>query len=190
MFPDDEAEVQKEFERNIPFALSVAKSADDPDDPESSLGIETKPFYVKSDDPYKDGIPGANFTFKYSYGDPQEVRVLAKRSLGRVTLKYRINGGPTRSASTSEWSGGQRYDPADVYYRVMRGFVSGTDPDDQVEVWFEAAGNDAVRSDSFTYQAVSETGNDVLVVAAEDYTGFSPPQAPGAPLPPVLPRRD
>ena len=28
-----------------------------------------------------------------SYGDPQEVRVLAKRSLGTVTLRYRINGG-------------------------------------------------------------------------------------------------
>ena len=27
-----------------------------------------------------------------------------------------------------EWRGGDRYDPADVYYRVMRGFVRGTDP--------------------------------------------------------------
>ena len=43
---------------------SVAESADDPDDPESLLGIETKPFYVESDDPYKEGIPGANFTFE------------------------------------------------------------------------------------------------------------------------------
>jgi Zinc carboxypeptidase len=178
VFPDNEEEVQKEFERNIPFALSVAKSAEDPDDPESSLGIETKPFYIKSDDPYKEGIPGANFTFEYSYGDPQEVRVLAKRSLGRVTLKYRINGGRTRSASTSEWRGGDRYDPADVYYRVMRGFVRGTDPGDEVEVWFE--GKRKARSDSFTYQAVSDSNADVLVVAAEDYSGASPVQ-PGGP---------
>jgi Zinc carboxypeptidase len=177
VFPDNEAEVQKEFERNIPFALSVAKSAEDPDDPESSLGIETKPFYVKSDDPYKEGIPGANFTFKYSYGDPQEVRVLAKRSLGKVTLKYRINDGRTRSASTSEWRGGERYDPADVYYRVMRGFVRGTDPGDEVEVWFE--GKKKARSDSFTYQAVSDSNDDVLVVAAEDYSGASPGPTPG-----------
>ena len=177
VFPDNEAEVQKEFERNLPFALSVARSAADPDDPVSSLGIETKPFYVKSDDPYKDGIPGANFTFKYSYGDPQEVRVLAKRSLGEVTLKYRINDGQTRSASTSEWNGGDRYDPADVYYRVMRGFVRGTDPGDEVEVWFEGRGS--ARSESFTYQAVSESNGDVLVVAAEDYTGASPAQAGG-----------
>jgi Zinc carboxypeptidase len=201
VFPDNEAEVQKEFERNLSFALSVAKSADDPDDPESSLGIETKPFYIKSDDPYKDGIPGSNFTFRYSYGDPQPVQVLAKRSLGRVTLKYRIDGGRTRSASTSEWRGGERYDPADVHYRVMRGFVRGTDPGDSVEVWFEAdedddrgrkddrdddddrgkkGRDDEVRSESFTYQAVSDTNNDVLVVAAEDYTGASPGQ-PGGP---------
>ncbi len=41
----------------------------------SHLGLETKPFYLKSDDTYKDGLPLANFTFDYSYGDPQEVRV-------------------------------------------------------------------------------------------------------------------
>ena len=34
-------------------------------------------------------------------------------------------------------------------------------------------------SDSFTYEAVSESGNRVLVVAAEDYTGASPVQTPG-----------
>jgi Zinc carboxypeptidase len=179
VFPDNDAAVQAEFERNLPFALSVAKSADDPDDPDSSLGIETEPFYVKSDDPYKDGIPGANFTFKYSYGDPQPVQVLAKRSLGRVTLKYRINDGRARSAPTSEWEGGERYDPANVYYHVMRGFVRGTAPGDSVEVWFEAAGDDDVRSESFTYQAVSDSNNRVLVVAAEDYSGASPVQAGG-----------
>ena len=54
----------------------------------SHLGLATKPFYLKSDDTYKAGLPLSNFTFDYSYGDPQEVRVLAKRSLGDVTLKY------------------------------------------------------------------------------------------------------
>ncbi|MQA75641.1 MAG: zinc carboxypeptidase, partial [Solirubrobacterales bacterium] len=61
-------------------------------------------------------------------------------------------------------------------YRQLRGMVTGTEPGDSVEVWFEGGGE---RSDSFTYQAVSETGNQVLVVAAEDYTGASPDQAPG-----------
>ena len=48
-----------------------------------------------------------DFTFNESYGDPQDVRVLAKRSLGAVTLKYRINGGARQSASTSEWTEGE-----------------------------------------------------------------------------------
>jgi hypothetical protein len=95
-----------------------------------------------------------------------------------VTVKYRINGGPVQSAPMSEWQGGQRYSPASVYYHQMRGVVTGTDPGDSVEVWFEGGGQ---RSDSFTYQAVSESGNRVLVVAAEDYTGASPVQSPGGP---------
>jgi hypothetical protein len=176
VFPDNEAAVQEEFERNIPFALSVAKSADDPDDPESALGIETKPFYLQSDDPYKDGIPGANFVFDYSYGDPQPVQVLAKRSLGAVALKYSINGGPTQTKPTSEWNGGERYGGTDIHYHELRGVVTGTKPGDSVRVWFEGGGE---TSDSFTYRAVSETGNRVLVVAAEDYTGASPVQSPG-----------
>jgi hypothetical protein len=178
VFPDNEEAVQAEFERNISFALSVAKSADDPANPESSLGIETKPFYLKSDDPYKDGIPGANFVFDFSYGDPQPVQVLAKRSLGAVTLKYSINGGPVQTKPTSEWDGGERYGGADVYYHQMRGMVTGTQPGDSVDVWFEGGGE---RSDSFTYQAVSESGDQVLVVAAEDYTGASPPQKTNGP---------
>jgi hypothetical protein len=178
VFPDDEDLVQAEFERNLPFARSVADSAADPANPKSSLGIATKPFYVKSDDAYKDGLPGANFTFAYSYGDPQPVQVLAKRSLGEVTLRYSINGGPTQSAPTTEWVPTGRYTPAAVYYHQMRGVVTGTDPGDDVTVWFEGGGQ---VSDSFTYKAVAESGNRVLVVAAEDYTGASPNQGVTAP---------
>src|SRR3954468_15480364 len=178
VFPDDEALVQQEFERNLPFAESVANSAADPDDPKSSLGIETKPFYVKSDDPYKEGLPYSNFTFKYSYGDPQPVQVLAKRALGAVTVKYKINGGATRSATTTEWKGGDKYKPAARWYRVMRGTVTGTKPGDKVEVWFEGGGQ---KSESFTYDMVSDTGNQMLVVGAEDYSGASPAQGVTAP---------
>ena len=176
VFPDDEALVQEEFERNLPFAESVANSAADPDDPKSSLGIETKPFYLKSDDPYKDGLPGSNFTFKYSYGDPQPVQVLAKRALGAVEVKYKINGGATQSASTSEWTGGEKYRPASVWYHVMRGTITGTKPNDRVEVWFEGGGQ---KSESFTYDMVSDSNRQMLVVAAEDYSGASPVQTAG-----------
>jgi hypothetical protein len=176
VFPDDEALVQAEFQRNLPFARSVADSAVDPDDPKTVTGITTKPFYVDSDDPYKSSNPGVQLSFSKSYGDPQPVAVVAKKSLGAVTVKYRLNGGAVQSAPMSEWGGGSRYDPASVYYHQMRGVVTGTDPGDSVEVWFEGGGQ---RSESFTYQAVSESGNRVLVVAAEDYTGASPVQTPG-----------
>jgi hypothetical protein len=183
VFPDDEALVQAEFERNLPFALDVAKSAQDPDDPVSHLGLETKPLYVKSDDTYKTGVPGANFTFAVSYGDPQEVRVLAKRSLRNVDVKYQINGGSVQSANTSKWNGGERYSGADVYYRVLSGSVRGTEPGDEVTVWFEGKDRGKrVASDSFTYTAAVESKNDVLILANEDYTGASPVYAdPTAP---------
>ena len=175
VFPDDEALVQQEFQKNLPFALSVAKSAVDPANPQSVVGIRTKPFYLKSDDPYKDGLATADFTFPYSYGDPQPVQVLTKRSLGAVTVKYRINGGPVQSAPTSELADGERYgySGTDRYYHVVRGVVTGTSVGDKVEVWFEGGGQ---TSDSFTYEAVVESNNPVLVMAAEDYTGASPPQ--------------
>jgi Zinc carboxypeptidase len=198
VFPDDDALVQEEFVRNLDFALSVAKSANDPDDPKSSLGIETKPFYLRSDDTYKTGMPLVNFDFALSYGNPQEVRVLAKRALGKVTLKYRINGGRTRSGRTFEWRGGEKYGgQTDRYYRIVRGWVRGTEAGDSVQVWFEAksdrkhdkkarnrkngrnGGKKIVRSDSFTYSVVSDSNRRVLVLAAEDYTGASPVQAPG-----------
>jgi hypothetical protein len=176
VFPDDPVLVQAEFERNLPFARSVAESATHPDNPSSVVGLTTKPFYLESEDPYKRGIPGTQLSFPYSYGDPQPVAVIAKRSLGAVTAKWKVNGGAVQSAPTHEWSGGETYTPAGVYYHQVRGVVTGTKPGDKVEVWFEGGGQ---KSPSFTYEAVSETGNKVVVVAAEDYTGASPAQPLG-----------
>jgi hypothetical protein len=176
VFPDDEALIQAEFDKNLPFALDVAKSAANPAQPVSHLGNTTKPFYLETSslDPEKSNNPTSDFRFSVSYGDPQEVRVLALRSLGAVTAKYQINGGAVQTASTSEWNGGERFGgPGDRFYRIMRGTVTGTTPGDSVKVWFEASGG-AVKSDSFTYTAKVETANRVLVLAAEDYSGISP----------------
>ncbi len=81
-FPDSEALIQAEFEKNIPFALSVAKSAQDPSNPVSSLGLTAPDFQVHS--------------FAVSYGDPQPVGVVARRDLRDLTMHYSINGGRTR----------------------------------------------------------------------------------------------
>ena len=159
IFQDVEADVQAEFERHVQFALDLARSADDPDNPVSHLGNEAPDFVLDR--------------FDVSYGNPQTVQVNARRDLGRIRLRYRINGGRVRTASTSEWRGGERYgDEGDYWYHRMRGQVRGTDPGDEVEVWFDAPRED-VESRSFTYEVRSDSGARVLVLAAEDYTGFS-----------------
>lgn len=174
VFPDDEALIQQEFLNNLPFALDVAKSALNPAQPVSHLGNTVKPFYLdmSSIEPELSGNPQGDFRFTVSYGDPQTVQVLAARSLGQVTLKYQVNGGAVQSAPTSEWNGGERFgSPGDVYYHIMRGQVTGTQPGANVKIWFEGGGQ---VSDSFTYTAKVESNAQVLVLAAEDYSGISP----------------
>jgi murein tripeptide amidase MpaA len=171
-FPDDEELVQFSFEKNLPFALAVAASAADPDDPVSPVGLDNAPFYVDS--------------FTVSHGPPQTVAVEAKRALKNKRLYYRINGGRARSANVKEWKGGERYgDEGNTYYAEYRGTVRRARAGDEVEVWFE--GREAVRggrnrtvaSDHFTYEVASDSGADVLVIANEDYTGVNPQQEGG-----------
>jgi hypothetical protein len=181
VFPDNEALIQQEFEKTLDFHLGLAKSAAHPGRPASPVGIDVEPFYLDADeiDPQNGQTSQFDFRFGVSYGDPQEVRVLAKRSLGRVKVRYRINGGPAHTAPTTEYNGGERYGPGNGrYYHVVSGQVTGTDPGDTVRVRFAARGK---RSDSFTYTVESDTDKRVLVLAAEDYTGASPPIGGSAP---------
>ena len=71
--------------------------------------------------------------------------MLAKRSLGAVTLHYRVDGGAVQSRPTSEWSGGERYGPGNgAYYHVVRGDGHRrAQPGDDVEVWFTRRRRDA-----------------------------------------------
>jgi hypothetical protein len=72
---------------------------------------------------------------------------------------------------TSEWDGGTRFGSAgDLYYRVMRGTVTGAAAGDVVKVWFTGGGQ---QSGSFTFDVLGVNPPQVLVVAAEDYTGAS-----------------
>ena len=182
-FPDDEGLIQAEFEKNIPFALAVAESALDPDDPVSVVDRDAADFVVDS--------------FDVSYGDPQPVAVTAKRSLKAKTLHYSINGGATVKAEIAEWNGGERYgDENDDYYAEYRGLVQGASPGDSVEVWFSAQTTPAdlgpgekpgkVESEHFTYELAQDTGSPVLVIANEDYTGVNPTYPPGTTEPKYL----
>jgi hypothetical protein len=175
-FPDDEALVQAEFEKNIPFALATAESAKDPDDPVSSVGRKAPDFEVDS--------------FDVSYGDPQTVAVTAKRAIKHLQLNYKINNGKTKTASVSEWSGGEKYGGGENahYYGEFRGQVKGTRIGDKVKVWFSGEKKDGgrdgdVESASFSY-TVKGLGAKVLVIADEDRNGVNPtfPNPPGGSL--------
>jgi hypothetical protein len=160
VFQDDEAAVQAVFEKNLPFALDLAKSATDPDDPVSHLGNHAP-----------DMEPS---TFPTSNGTPQTVEVNAKRSLGRVTAHWTVNGRRERTASTYEFRGGQRYGQPGIYYHRLRARISGMKPGDKVQVWFTAGhGRHTTRTTPFEYTVVSDTHAPVLLMVAEDYTGRS-----------------
>ncbi|MBP2703252.1 immune inhibitor A [Microbispora sp. RL4-1S] len=160
VFPDDEAQVQAEFEKQLPFALDVLKSARDFTEPVSHLG-NTVPDFVVDD-------------FDTSYGTDQVVQVNAQRKLGPVALRYQINGGRAKTALTTEWKGGERYgDGYDTYFHKLRGTVRGAKPGDSVKVWFTSL---TKKSEEFTYKVASDIGGKVLIVAAEDVTGASPAQ--------------
>jgi hypothetical protein len=94
-FEDDPVRIEAEFQRHRLFALDLAESADDPENPDSHMGNTVQDFYVQA--------------FADSYGDPQPVEVSAKRSLGDVRLMYRINNGKTKQAPTKKAPGGERF---------------------------------------------------------------------------------
>jgi hypothetical protein len=164
-FPDDERLIREEFERHLPFALSVARSAPNPADPVSVVG-RTAPALVP--DP-----------FPVSYGRNQQVAVIAKRALRGLRLHYRINSGAERAVKVAEWRGGRRYgDGADKYYAEFRGTVADQKPRDRVTAWF--AGSGGQKTEPFTYTVAAGIGAKVLVLAAEDVTGTSPENTDGA----------
>ncbi|MGY1590968.1 M14 family zinc carboxypeptidase [Geodermatophilus sp. SYSU D00708] len=166
-FPDSEPLVQADFDKNLPFALAVARSAQDPSTPVSIVG-RTVPDFVL--DP-----------FPVSYGTPQTVAVTARRDLSDVQLRFRIDGGAERRAPVREWDGGERYgDEGDTHYAEIRGEVRGAGPGQDVEVWFTGVrpGRGPVTSERFSF-TVAHDGGSVLVLANEDYEGHNPGE-PGA----------
>ena len=104
VFPDDEALVQARVPEEPDFALNVAKSAGDPDDPVSHIGLDTASLYVDTStiDPWKTNWPSSDLRVQVSYagGSSQPVEVLAKRAAGAVTLHYPVNGDAGQRAAT------------------------------------------------------------------------------------------
>ncbi|WP_369238345.1 M14 family zinc carboxypeptidase [Streptomyces sp. R21] len=160
-FPDDEKLIKQEFEKNIPFALSVAETAGHPDKPSSSVGIDAPDFTP------------ATFTTSYSRGADQEVSVVVRKSVRNKELKYRVNGGRTHDATLRPWKGGETYGGTDnLYFDEYRAKVTDGDPGDKVEVWFtgKARGGKSTSSTHFTYTVAERPRADTLVVAEEGAT--------------------
>ncbi|MFD5515043.1 M14 family zinc carboxypeptidase [Streptomyces sp. NPDC127066] len=157
-FPDDEKLIEQEFEKNVPFALSVAETAAHPDRPSSSVGLDAPDF-----------TPAA-FTTSYSRGADQEVSVVVRKSVRDKELKYRVDGGRTHEAALRRWRGGETYGGRDnLYFDEYRARIEDGAPGDKVEVWFtgETRSGKPTSSTRFTYTVAERPRADVLVVAEE-----------------------
>jgi len=164
-FQDDEADVEAEFQRHRLFALDLAYSAEDPANPVSHMGNATKDFYVDK--------------FPLSYGNPQWVEVDAKKSLGDVKIRWRINDGPVKTGNTRRFYQGERFGKErGIFYDRRRGRVTGTRAGDEVEVWFTGARR---NSSHFTYEVQRRSTADLLILSAENYTAGVPAQDPDGP---------
>ncbi|MFJ9719617.1 M14 family zinc carboxypeptidase [Streptomyces sp. NPDC101213] len=160
-FPDDEKLIQQEFEKNVPFALSVAESAARPDRPKSSVGLDAADFTP------------AGFTTSYARGADQEVSVVVRKAVRDKELRYRVNGGRTYDQALRPWKGGETYGGEDnLFYDEYRAKVQDGEPGDEVEVWFtgETADGAKVSSSHFTYTIAERPRADTLVVAEEGAT--------------------
>jgi Zinc carboxypeptidase len=178
VFPDDEALVQAEFQKNLDFAVRVAKSATDPDDPVSHIGLDTAGLYLDESkiDPWKTNWPTSDLRVDVSYaGDSsQPVEVLAKRAVGAVTLHYSVNGAAAKTAATSESPDGERFggnNAYNTYYHYLRGTIPGLKVGDSVAYWFTGG---AESTEHVSFDVVEDADDaDVLILAAEDRTGAS-----------------
>ena len=163
-FPDDEDMVQTVFNDNLEFALSYAESALDPAHPVSSVGITTEDVY--------------HTPLTLSNGPDQSVEVLARKDVN-PTLYYSIDGGLEQMATFSEELGETYNNKSGTYYSRYVATINGQNAGDNVSyriVW------DGDELGPYNYSVLSATGNPILVVSAEDYSGpyNDPPYPPGS----------
>ncbi|MEJ2600687.1 MAG: M14 family zinc carboxypeptidase [Anaerolineales bacterium] len=158
-FPDDEDMVQTVFEDNLEFALSMAESAIDPAHPVSPVGITAQDAY--------------HVPVTLSLGPDQMIEVLARKGLP-LTLTYSINGGASQTTGFSEKFGEFYNQGPGTYYSRYMAVISDQQAGDSVSY---AITGGASQLGPYIYSVASASGNPILVVAAEDYTGTNPTYA-------------
>jgi hypothetical protein len=160
-FPDDEEDVQTVFEDSLEFALSVAESASDPAHPVSPVGIAVEDFY--------------HTPVTASYGPNQIIEVLARKGLD---LTLCVNGSCSPNMFT-ESLGTFYNDRPGTYFTRYVATVSGQSAGDTVTYAIKGG---ETELGPFSYPVLSATGNPILVMVAEDYTGEYPEYPPGGPF--------
>ncbi|GGY45206.1 M14 family metallopeptidase [Streptomyces xanthochromogenes] len=161
-FPDSEKLIQGEFQKNIPFALSVAETSAHPDQPSSSVGIAAPDFTPDT------------FATSYARDDDQQVAVTVRKSVRDKTLNYRINNGRTQTEELKPWKGGEVYGGQDnIRFDQYRAKVEDAHAGDRVQVWFTGRTAAGARTSStpFTYTVAQRPRGDTLVLADEGGTG-------------------
>ena len=111
--------------------------------------------------------------FSVSFGDPQTVRVNVKRvaRAGLAALDGRRRR-TSRRRRRREYNGGERYGgDLDVYYHEMRGHDHRDEPGRPRQGVVRGR---RAASQSFGYDARSDSGSRVLILAAEDYRQAGP----------------
>jgi hypothetical protein len=152
-FPDDEDMVQEVFVDSLEFALSVAESAKDPGHPVSPVGIAVNDIY--------------HTPVVASHGQNQIIEVLARKGLD---LTLCVNGN-CNSESFTEGLGTIYNDVPGTYFSRYVAVISGQVTGETIT--YEIRGGDDTIG-PYNYPVVSATGNPILVMAAEDYTGTHP----------------
>ncbi len=144
------------FEDNLNYALCIAESAADPAHPVSPVEIIVEDVYH---------TPVAD-----SWGPSQVIEVLARKEL-TLGLSYGINNDAGQTAGFTEALGGTyNYDPG-VYFSKYRAVINGQAVGDSVTYSING-GADTLGP--YTYTVTGATGNPVLIISAEDYTGTDP----------------
>lgn len=148
-FPDDEAMVQTVFEDSLEFALSVAESAADPAHPVSPVGFSTEDVY--------------HTPVTKSYGPNQMIEVLARKGLG---LTLSATGG--NATPFTEKLGIRYNDSPGTYYSRYVAYITDQSVGNPVTYSISWGSN---TLGAYSYNVESATGNPILVLAAEDYSG-------------------
>ncbi|MCP3926143.1 MAG: zinc carboxypeptidase [Desulfobacterales bacterium] len=159
-FPDDEALLQTVFEDNLEFALCAAESAADQSKPVSPVGIETNDIY--------------HTQISESWGKNQDILINGR--IGKIfLLKYKINDGFYRYTPFLPALGKKYNTKHGKYYTGLKAKVRGQKDGDKVTYTIL---NNFKPEGEYSYTVKNATGNRVLIIAAEDYSGQYPEYDP------------